>query len=506
MEHPLNPRIMIKFKFYLVSLFLVLFILESCTTSDDTNPLDCPEVSFSRDGGTLYKLDQYNSNPYWTINNNGTIILDNEGNFKLDTLNVGTYEICINTEPSNSCPNGTSYCETVIIELSCPEVSFSRDGDTLYKLDQYNSNPYWTINNNGTIILDNEGNFKLDTLNVGTYEICINTEPSNSCPNGTSYCETVIIELSCPEVSFSRDGNTLYKLDQYNSNPYWTINNNGTIILDNEGNFKLDTLNVGTYEICINTEPSNSCPNGTSYCETVIIELSCPEVSFSRDGGTLYKLDQYNSNPYWTINNNGTIILDNEGNFKLDTLNVGTYEICINTEPSNSCPNGTSYCETVIIELSCPEVSFSRDGDTLYKLDQYNSNPYWTINNNGTIILDNEGNFKLDTLNVGTYEICINTEPSNSCPNGTSYCETVIIELSCPEVSFSRDGDTLYKLDQYNSNPYWTINNNGTIILDNEGNFKLDTLNVGTYEICINTEPSNSCPNGTSYCETVIIE
>jgi len=114
--------------------------------------------------------------------------------------------------------------------------------------------------------------------------------------------------------------------------------------------------------------------------------------------------------------------------------------------------------------------------------------------------------------------VCLGVE-TPECPQGITFCKVIEIEeagTDCPELFFemSQEGDTpgynFYAQFEGMANVSYEWMINGEIV-DSElfNNDRDDYLyyqfGSGTYEICIVAETPD-CPNGTSFCKTLVIQ
>ena len=174
----------------------------------------CPKLFFIKDfsGGTRYifradfpdrdKLFSYD----WFINDefietDGTGV---QGDHELEEMfDPGEYTICIKAT-TDDCIMGVSYCEFLVVEDPCPELSF----ETMQVTDEvylFTANfalkdeiTYsWSIFREEDLIFeetegeagDNQLEFQFDP---GTYEVCINAEV-DGCPEVVWFCDEVVI-------------------------------------------------------------------------------------------------------------------------------------------------------------------------------------------------------------------------------------------------------------------------------------------------------------------------
>lgn len=352
----------------------------SCVTEDDlvVETPDCPEVTFSRDGNTLFanfdgieEIVRYD----WFVDgefaeSEGTSV-DGDNQFSLENLAPGNREICTLYETPD-CPLGVSFCLDIFIEseesAECIKPAFSRDGDTLFASFEGIENVQvyeWRVD--GQFIesdgVNGDNQFSLGNLTSGTYEICTFYETPD-CPLGVSFCLDIIIESECLDLAFSRDGDTLFAdFEGIDTVAFyeWQINGNPTeaegTANNGDNQLSIADLPAGTYDICIAYE-SPECPTGSTFCEQIIIEDNCLDLAFSRDGDTLFANFEGNDtimSYQWIVDgdfieaegtaNNG----DNQ--LSLEGFDIGTYNICITYE-TPECPNAADneFCQMITIQ------------------------------------------------------------------------------------------------------------------------------------------------------------
>lgn len=221
------------------------------------------------------------------IENDGT---DNQGdNILIRNFDLpGTYEVCIKTETPD-CPEGVEFCKTVAVATFCPELffEFEQEPETLRysfvsDFEGINEITYqWFIDNEP---VEEDGgadgdNMFFSELSPGVHLVCIKTT-TPSCPEGVEFCKEINVAPICPDLFFTiaQEGNTTnYNFiaefaDIANTTYEWIINENviepdGGAGADNTLFFQFDP---GTYQICIASE-TPTCPNGTQFCETLVI-------------------------------------------------------------------------------------------------------------------------------------------------------------------------------------------------------------------------------------------
>ncbi|GAA4106550.1 hypothetical protein GCM10022393_01010 [Aquimarina addita] len=289
---------------YFVVILTFIFGFTSCNeddTDDTDNVNECLDLFFSRDGDYLYADFEGKDTLQWYgwfingefVENEGT---DHQGDHKLSLENLapGTYTICLNYEtPECPSPEENEFCQEIVIEEStepCLDLFFSRDGDYLYADFEGRDTLEWygwfiddaPVEDEGT---NHQGDHKLslENLTPGTYSICLNYEtPECPSPEENEFCQEIIIEGSCPELSFEAeqdgDSNAYYfypgafdgidevVLEWFANDEY--IGQSPEFPHNNPFYYQFAS---GTYEICVKVETPD-CPNGTSFCKTLVLE------------------------------------------------------------------------------------------------------------------------------------------------------------------------------------------------------------------------------------------
>jgi|GEM_PF-3416855 len=259
-------------------------------------------------------------------------------------------------------------------------------------------------------------------------------------------------QVNCPTLGFSRDGEFLYAevgiqddaVVLWSGTYGWFVND---VLLETEDTnartdhkFGLSQLDPGTYKICVKTI-NDDCTNESLFCEEIIIatQTICPTLEFDferRAGGAIFFAEPTEVTYTWFIDNefkenDGGATGDNEFFFQFEP---GTYEICMRTE-TPICPNGISFCKTLVFNDSCPELSFvieelsTGNYKGIADFDSKSEIQYaWYIDNELQEIDGGRSgdNFIIRELQAGTYEICIKEEVSG-CPELNTFCETLIV-------------------------------------------------------------------------------
>ncbi len=196
----------------------------------------------------------------------------------------------------------------------------------------------------------------------GAHSVCIMII-SPDCPLGIEICEEVTAETDCPALSFEQNSlePLLYEftanLESIGQTSFqWTVD--GIFAQEGGGTFQFTFLGPGTYEVCIETDFTEFCPEGTSFCRSVIIEENCPDLDFTSEpeSGTLYSLIpsirglQNDVNLIWTVDD---IFIDNQissNTVTHDFMAPGTYNVCVRIQDILSlCPDGVEICRQVVV-------------------------------------------------------------------------------------------------------------------------------------------------------------
>ena len=270
-------------------------------------------------------------------------------------------------------------------------------------------------------------------------------------------CET------CPEVIFEYESNRQNQFTFYGHvgerpglwEAFWVID--GDPIHDQAGVVDelifTETFPPGEYEICLLVK-TELCPEGSMYCEVVLVEPICPEPSFelfaSADSTVFEAIAEFegrNETFYsWKVYDGEELIYAEEEGPNGDhvvwlQLEPGEYELCVFAE-TDLCPEGVWYCEDLIvpeIESPCPDLFFDYEipQDTasytfFAEFEEMNQIPYlWLIWSGETLIyeeLEEPGgdNQIFYQFEPGIYEICLQTEVEG-CPS-TTYCEELVVD------------------------------------------------------------------------------
>ena len=386
----------------------------------------------------------------------------------------------------------------------------------------------------------------------GTHTICVKVA-SDTCP--IEVCKEIEVDRDetdpCPDLFF--EARQLERPNKYKfiadfpeieeTRYEWFIN--GELVENDNQNVDnylfWEFEEPGRYEVCIKTE-TPECPNGTSYCKVIEVEEvgeGCPDLFFiaEKDGDNpayYFQVEFEGADEFewlgWFIN--GELVEDSnngDNNRFYYQFEPGRYEVCLMTE-TPECPEGTSYCKVIEIEGNavCPDIFFEAEQDGDNPAYYFYPNAFegidnvtleWSINGEyvGTSSGHNEPFYY--QFNPGSYEVCLSVETPD-CPQGVTFCKVIEIEESgtdCPNLFFNmeQEGDTpgynfWAEFEGMNDVSYvWTINgdvvNSETIGSNDRDNYLYYQFGAGTYEICIVAETSN-CPNGTTFCKTLMIE
>ncbi|QCK16935.1 hypothetical protein DCC35_20470 [Mangrovivirga cuniculi] len=175
----------------------------------------------------------------------------------------------------------------------CPQLSFTTRTDNITNytfiadFPQVDSIPGYQWYINGEFIendgVDYQGDNQLTrTFEPGEYTVCI-AASTDDCMLGTEYCETIFVEDPCPQLFFnvsdSTENNYTFMADfaQMNSIGYsWELYQNGDLLASefedgNGDNQFFYQFTQGTYNMCMTAE-TPECPQGTSYCEEIVIQ------------------------------------------------------------------------------------------------------------------------------------------------------------------------------------------------------------------------------------------
>lgn len=201
----------------------------------------------------------------------------------------------------------------------------------------------------------------------------------------------------------------------------------------------------------------------------------------------------------------------------------GTYEVCIKAETPN-CPEGIEFCKQIDVAEVCPELFFDfeqEQGTLAYTFTSSFSGIeelgyQWYIDDQ---LIEEDGgangdNILSSNLSPGVREVCIRTE-TPSCPNGTEYCKEITVEPICPNLFFTleQEGNTTSynftaEFGNIDTITYqWEIDGD---VIEQDGGQSGDNIfffqfDPGSYEICIRTT-TDTCPDGTEFCEQLVIE
>ena len=448
---------------------------------DDSNP--CPDLFFEArqyERPSQYKFiadfEGINEISYgWFIN--GEFVEDsapNEDNYLIYNFEEpGRYEVCIVAE-TPECPEGVEYCkviEVAEVDQDCPEISFTKElepgTDAVYvfeanvaEIDQA-VELKWYVDGEFVENTSSESDRVLVyQFENGAHEVCLKAF-TETCTEGVIYCKEFRVGNGCPELSFEaeQDGdNAAYYfyprafdgIDETTLS--WFVN--GTFVGNSSENphnnpFYYQFEGPGRYEVCLKIETPD-CPEGASFCKVIEIGTACPEIFFEAeqdgDNPAYYFYPNAfsgieNTTITWTVNEDvvGTTMgHDNPFYFQFAP---GRYEVCMLIETPN-CPEGVRFCKVIEIaenNAGCPDLFFEmqQEGDTpgynfYASFDGMDTTSFeWTIN--GEVvdreILDSgeKDNYMYYQFGAGTYEICIFAETPD-CPQGTSYCKTLVIE------------------------------------------------------------------------------
>ncbi|NMM49603.1 hypothetical protein [Marinigracilibium pacificum] len=185
-------------------------VLELATSCEE-----CPQLGYTirSDSTSNYtfiadtSLSNFATAYQWFINgefieNDGP---DYQGDGQLSwVFQPGQHEICmIGVSEASEC-NGIDFCQTIFVEDLCPQLHFTRDSTEnsftfradFFEMDSISYN--WELYQNGDLIAseledENGDNQFFYQFSRGNYSICLTAE-TPECPQGSSYCEEVIIQ------------------------------------------------------------------------------------------------------------------------------------------------------------------------------------------------------------------------------------------------------------------------------------------------------------------------
>lgn len=479
-----------KLSIWCIMIFTLLIGFTSCEDIEELE--DCPEVSIEVDnetGSAVYRfaaqIDGIEDIRFtWSIDGE-EVDTGNLEDLKDQILDYrfepGTYTVCVKVA-NQDCP--IEVCTEIEVEIDendpCPDLFFEArqyERPSKYKFIAdfrgINEVSYgWFIN--GEFVEDsspNEDNYLIWDFEVpGRYEVCIGTETPD-CPEGVMYCKVIEVEEvdeRCPEISFTKElepgtDNTYVfeaNIEQTDNNIegeiLWIVN--GEVIENPSGSEDGNRILIyqfedGVHEVCLKVITEN-CPDGVTYCKEIRVgENNCPELFFEAeqdgDNAAYYfypsAFDGIDDTVLsWFVNGDfvGTSPEFPHNNpFYWQFDGPGSYEVCVMVETPD-CPNGASFCKVIEIEdtaTDCPELFFEyeQEGDTpgynfYASFEGMNDVSYeWMINGDvvDTEMVDSNDrdDYMYTQFSPGTYEICIFTETPD-CPNGTSYCKTLVIE------------------------------------------------------------------------------
>ncbi|RZS93258.1 hypothetical protein [Aquimarina brevivitae] len=474
----------------------------------------------------------------------------------------GTYTVCVAVADEN-CP--IEVCKEITVERDetnpCPDLFFESrqyERPNQYKFiadfEGINEVSYgWFIN--GEFLEDSapdEDNYFIYNFDTpGRYEVCIATETPD-CPEGAEYCKVIeVTEVAedCPEISFVKEqepgtvGVYVFEAQVEQTDQVvelaWYVDGQLVESTGSEDNSVLTyQFENGTHEVCLKAF-TDTCTEGVIYCKEFRVGAACPELSFEAeqdgDNAAYYfyprAFDGIDDTVLsWFVN--GNYVGDSPENphnnpFYYQFDGPGRYEVCLKIETPD-CPEGTSYCKVIEIAATCPDISFEpeQDGDNpayyFYPLafeGIENTTIHWFINGESVANTTGSDDIFYYQFNPGRYEVCMMIETPN-CPEGVRFCKVIEIEENngaCPDLFFEieQEGDT----PGYNffanftnietTSYYWSIN--GDIvhreIVDSgeKDDYMYYQFGAGTYEICITAETPD-CPQGTTFCKTLVVE
>ncbi|SEL85706.1 hypothetical protein SAMN04487910_3497 [Aquimarina amphilecti] len=296
-KFPLNLLVSPNFESSTIETYFGFYrLIDSCESR-------CPNLDFTSDLTDQFNLEYQFTADFSEIEEVGTYdwfvdgqFIESDGpNNQGDNLLIrdfgspGTYEVCIKAETPN-CPEGIEFCKQIEVTEFCPELFFDfeqEQGTLAYTFTSSFSameelSYQWYIDNQ---LIEEDGgangdNILFSNLSPGTHEVCIRTE-TPSCPNGAEYCKEITVEPICPNLFFTleQEGNTTSynftaEFGDIDTITYqWEID--GDVIEEDGGqsgdNVFFFQFDPGSYEICIRTT-TDTCPDGTEFCEQLVIE------------------------------------------------------------------------------------------------------------------------------------------------------------------------------------------------------------------------------------------
>ncbi|MDH7444265.1 hypothetical protein [Aquimarina sp. 2201CG14-23] len=472
-----------KLSIWCVTIFTLLLGFTSCEENEEFET--CPDITINIDnvpGSTVYRfvaqLDGIEDVRFtWSIDGEevDTGNLNDIASQIFDyQFEEGAHTICVKVA-SDTCP--LEVCKEIDVVRDetdpCPDLFFeSRQLDRPNKYKFIADFPGieetrfdWFIN--GEVVENanaNDSNYLFWEFNEpGRYEVCIKSE-SDECPNGASYCKVIEVEevdSECPDLFFiaEQDGDNpayYFQVEFEGADQFewlgWFIN--GEFVEDSnngDNNRFYYQFAPGRYEVCLKTE-TPECPEGTSYCKIIEIEgdTVCPEIFFEAEQDGDNPAYYFFPNAFegiddvtlsWSVNGDHVGTSNGHNDPFYFQFNPGTYEVCLSVETPN-CPQGVTFCKVIEVEepgTDCPNLFFEieQEGDTpgynfWAEFSGMSDVSYeWTINgevvNTEMIGSNDRDDYLYYQFGAGTYEICIIAETPN-CPNGTTYCKTLVIE------------------------------------------------------------------------------
>ncbi|MBP2832344.1 hypothetical protein J8281_09120 [Aquimarina sp. U1-2] len=322
---------------------------------------------------------------------------------------------------------------------------------------------------------------------------------------------------------------------------FWIINDEILSLIDTWGGaWDTDTLvrqfEPGQYTICIRAITPN-CSSGIDVCQNVIVPSVCPNLSFTGNQEpesfmVTFVADfiEIQTTQYqWFVDDvfieeDGAEVANGDNRLIYNFEAPGEYQVCIKTT-SPFCPEGRSFCETIVVEPICPDLFFSGNQEpdsftydfTANFENIANTSYQWIIDdmfveNDGANAPNSDNSLIYNFEAPGSYEVCIRTE-SPLCLEGTSFCETIVLDPICPEMTLIVDplvGNRYFFFPQITSSEpievvLWSIDNGVEQPRPSTEGFEFEFPGSGTYTVCGRIEATNNCPDGVRVCEEITI-
>ena len=469
-------------------------------------------------------------------------VVDEDG--EIEAISPGTAEIEVKDKNGNK--------DHAVITVKEDELTIYNKNYTLYKGDEViighslNSTTYslkdikWVSNNNNVVKVDATG--KMSALNIGTAVITASVASLEEKIN-VEVKENIIlptdIELLTTSVglligeSITITGKTIPE-NATDSKLTWTSNNsdiatvnNGTIIGKGEGNTSINvsTSNGIKKEINVIITKKNQQEGDNIDLKTIKINVG----DLTMEAGTSTKINAIlepsnatNKDIIWqssntevaTINQNGTISAQKEGNTTITVSAVKNSEIkaSINLTVKK---NSTSVSNVIINEnnVKVKVGGESRLTATVLPSTAVNKEIVWKSNNTSIATIDSNGTLKAISAGTTTIE-AISKENLNikgSCTVIVENIEVTDIIISNTSVTLKKGASTTITASAQPENATirtltWTSNNSSIASANNDG--KITASSVGTATITVKSNSNQNVykkitveviPNSTVY-------